>query len=166
MTKEQYLKWSAPYRGSKRRQNALKAADRLVTASVFISYPVFVLYTAFYRSERALLGTIGIPAAAFFAVSFFRRRYSAPRPYEVWGIAPLLNKDTKGKSFPSRHVFSVFVIGMTYFYYQARLGAVVFLAGAALAWIRVVGGVHFVKDVAAGAAFGILAGMCFWVLGV
>ena len=95
-----------------------------------------------------------------------RKLYSAPRPYEVWGIAPLLYKDTKGKSFPSRHAFSVFVIGMVYFYDKTALGAVVFFAGAVLSFVRVIGGVHFVKDVLAGAAFGVFAGMWFWVLGV
>ena len=55
---------------------------------------------------------------------------------------------------------------MVYFYDKTALGAVVFFAGAVLSFVRVIGGVHFVKDVLAGAAFGVFAGMWFWVLGV
>jgi membrane-associated phospholipid phosphatase len=166
MTKEQYLRWSAPYRGSRRKQWILNAADKLVTVSVFFSYPFFLFYIAFCKGGRELFWNIAIPGVSFCVVSLFRKLYSAPRPYEIWGIAPLLYKDTKGKSFPSRHAFSVFVIGMVYFYDKTALGAVVFFAGAVLSFVRVIGGVHFVKDVLAGAAFGVFAGMWFWVLGV
>ncbi len=164
MTEEQYKRLSKPYRESKGMRRCLAAADALITALIFLSYPVFLIYAVYNKSTPAFACDIMIPAVSFGFLSLFRRLYSAPRPYEVWDITPLLKKDTRGKSFPSRHVFSVFIIGMTYFHTFHILGAAVLLSGAALACIRVIGGVHFPKDVAAGAAFGILFGLLFWVL--
>lgn len=166
MTKEQYMQWSSFCRCSKKNKRALNTADKWITGAVFFSYPAFLLYIYFYKSLRGLFFHISIPAISFLAVSLFRKLYSAPRPYELWDIVPLLNKNTKGKSFPSRHVFSVFILGMAYFYEKRFLGVTVFLAGLGLSFIRVIGGVHFPKDVVAGAALGILFGMCFWILNV
>jgi len=105
-----------------------------------------------------------IPAVSFAAVSAFRAVYSAKRPYEVLDIQPLIKKETEGKSFPSRHVFSVFIIGMSFFYIAEPMGIAAFVSGTALAYLRVVGGVHFPKDVAAGALFGILCGLPYFFL--
>lgn len=163
MTKEQYVRWSAPYRGSSKKRQAVRAADRMITAVIFCSYPIFLAYLALCGSCRELAYSALIPAASFLAVSWFRKLYSAPRPYEVWDIKPLLKKDTAGKSFPSRHVFSVFVIAMAYFHALKPLGAAAMLLGAALAYIRVLGGVHFLQDVIAGALLGVLSGLLLWI---
>ena len=164
MTREQYERWSKPYRNSKSKQRILITADKLITALIFLAYPVFLLYVFLEQSPKDFICAVAIPAVSFCLVSIFRKWYSAPRPYEVWNMKPLLNKDTKGKSFPSRHVFSVFIIGMTYFHTIKILGTVVFFLGAALAFIRVIGGVHFPKDVLAGAWIGILFGLLFWII--
>ncbi len=164
MTKEQYEQWSEPYRKNKMRKNIFIIADKLITALVFLSYPIFLFYSVRNQSTDEFIKVFLIPASAFFAVSVFRKSYSAPRPYEIWDIKPLLKKDTRGKSFPSRHVFSVFVLGMAYFHTIKALGIILFFLGAVLACIRVIGGVHFPKDVVAGAFFGILSGLLFWIL--
>ncbi len=163
MTKEQYEQWSEPYRKNKLGQNILIMADKFITALVFVSYPVFLFYSLWNQSTDEFIKVFLIPAAAFFAVSVFRKSYSASRPYEIWDIEPLLKKDTRGKSFPSRHVFSVFILGMAYFHTIKVLGITLFFSGALLAFIRVIGGVHFPKDVVAGAFFGILSGLLFWI---
>ncbi len=150
MTEEQYKRLSKPYRESKGMRRCLAAADALITALIFLSYPVFLIYAVYNKSTPAFACDIMIPAVSFGFLSLFRRLYSAPRPYEVWDITPLLKKDTRGKSFPSRHVFSVFIIGMTYFHTFHILGAAVLLSGAALACIRVIGGVHFPKTLPRG----------------
>ena len=164
MTKEQYERWSKPYRNSKTKRHILIAADKIITILVFLSYPVFLLYTAFGQNPKDFICAVFIPAVSFLLVSVFRKWYSAPRPYEELEIKPLLTKDTKGKSFPSRHVFSVFMIGMTCFYTVKPFGAAIFLLGILLAYIRVIGGVHFPKDVIAGALLGIASGLLFWIL--
>lgn len=163
MTKEQYEKWSAPYRKGKTCVKLLVGADRIMTVTVFISYPVLLLYLIFLGDFRKFFCCILIPAISFLLLSIFRKIYSAPRPYEILDISPLIYKETKGKSFPSRHVFSIFMIGMTFFYIVKPIGIMIFILGVAMAYVRVIGGVHFPKDVAVGALVGILCGMLYYI---
>ena len=101
---------------------------------------------------------------SFLLVSVFRNLYNAKRPYELLEIQPLIHKDKKGKSFPSRHVFSVFVIAMTFLWLCPPAGVVFLVVGVLLALCRVIGGVHFPRDVIAGALAGIAAGACYWLI--
>lgn len=106
-----------------------------------------------------------VPGISFVVISVFRYLYCAPRPYEVFDLPPVIPKDTRGKSFPSRHVFSIFIIGMTFFWKMPLAGVLIGAAGIFMAVVRVLGGVHFPKDVIAGAALGILAGLVgfYWI---
>ena len=92
-------------------------------------------------------------------VSLFRKKFNAPRPYEKWQVKPLIPKDTKGNSFPSRHVFSIYIIAMAAWYVWMPLGVILCVAGGFLAAARVSGRVHFVKDVLAGYSAGVLMGI-------
>ena len=85
---------------------------------------------------------------------FLRYILCAPRPYEVFDTAPVIKKDTKGKSFPSRHVFSAFAVAASIFHFCRPLGTALGILGLVLAAARVLGGVHFIKDVAAGCILG------------
>lgn len=164
MTKEQYERWSAPFRRENRRVKYLKIADKLITGAVFVSYPALLLYLLLQENDRQFWFCFFVPACSFLLMSFFRSIYSAQRPYEVLDITPLIPKDTKGKSFPSRHVFSAFMIGMTFLFVIKPFGILILAAGTVMAYIRVVGGVHFPKDTAAGALLGILCGMLYFFL--
>lgn len=164
MTKEQYEKISAPYRKNEKSMKIIKRMDLLLTLIIYAVYPM-VLFTLLYQKcWLDFTKCLVIPAISFVAVSVFRKIYSAPRPYEVLDILPLIKKDTKGKSFPSRHVFSVFIIGMTVFFVSKPWGIVVFVIGILMGYVRVAGGVHFPKDVFAGAIIGILCGLFYYVI--
>lgn len=163
MTGEQYRRWSAPFRPSKRAR-ALRLLNRALTAGVFVLYPLLLADLALGRDGR-LMPCVLVPGSGFLVVSVFRRWYNAPRPYEALDIQPLKEKDRRGQSFPSRHVFSAFVIAVTGLWLFPPLGLALMGAGAALAWCRVILGVHWPRDVAAGAALGLLWGLAgFWLL--
>ncbi|MBO5303031.1 MAG: phosphatase PAP2 family protein [Lachnospiraceae bacterium] len=162
MTKEQYEKISAPFRRSKKGMTIIRCADKVLTVLIFAAYPVLIVYLLLQGLYARGIKCIAIPAISFVLVSAFRKVYSAKRPYEALDIVPLIKKDTVGKSFPSRHVFSVFIIGMTFFYINRPWGMVVGIVGILMGYVRVVGGVHFPKDVFAGAVIGILCGMCYF----
>lgn len=163
MTKEQYEKLSAPFRNPKRTR-ILNIVNKILTYICYILYPVLLLYLIILwdsRFWRALL----VPAIAFVLLSVIRKKLNRPRPYQILDIDPLIHKDTKGKSMPSRHVFCVFMIAMTWLWIIPWMGVILLIIGILMAVIRVIGGVHFPRDVAVGAVVGILAGIFgYWIL--
>ena len=158
MTKEQYIKITEPLRRDEEKTKKLVSLNQILTALVFMVYPLYmaVLYG---EKDPKLIKVILVPAVSFVLVTIFRKIINAPRPYEKFDMPPVLEKDTKGKSFPSRHVFSVFIIAMTIFYSHPGPGILLCLIGVAMAVIRVAGGVHEPRDVIAGAIIGIAAGV-------
>ena len=138
-------------------------ADFCVTALTVISY-ILVLIVFYNVGLIKFIEAVAVPGISFAAVSLFRLLYNAPRPYEVNDITPMSGKKTKGKSMPSRHTFSIFVIAMTVFYYDYRFGICLLFAGVILAALRVLERVHFVKDVVVGAIIGILCGLIYYIL--
>ena len=156
-----YEALSAPFAGHPRRLTALRWCNRLLTGGISLMYIcIIVLLTVKYKWWDLLLST-AIPAVGLAGVSVWRRLVDAPRPYEVRGIPCLLGKESAGRSFPSRHVFSAAVIAVTAWRLSPPLGAAALVATALLALIRMAGGAHFVRDVAVGAATGVLWGS-FW----
>ena len=139
--------------------NAVSGAGLLGFANAKAATPI--------EGPIALLYALFVPGISFVLVSVFRHIVNAPRPYEVFDGVPVIAKDTLGKSFPSRHAFSIFIIGMAFCACcpLAGAGPIILLLGVALAIIRVIAGVHFPRDVIAGALAGILLGYVgFWVL--
>ena len=158
MTKEQYIKITEPLRKNPVRAKQVKNLNHILTGFVFCMYPLYLLKLLTERNTwfiRALL----VPAVSFVCLSVIRRIINAPRPYEKFDIPPVLEKDTTGKSFPSRHVFSVFVIAMTVFYEHPGAGILLGIIGLLLGIVRVAVGVHEPKDIVAGAIAGIACGL-------
>ena len=102
-----------------------------------------------------LLTVTGVP---FVLVSILRRVINAPRPYELLEFYEKKPKGKSGRSFPSRHVFSVFVIATVLVTWNPTVAVLLFSAGALLALLRVALGIHFVRDVVAGALIGAASG--------
>lgn len=130
--------------------------NRFITVAIYISYFLF-LGIAFYFKSEHLLKYILVPAVLFVLVSIFRYFYNAPRPYEKYDFTPLYNKKTVGKSFPSRHVFSAFIISLMMLHFNIALGVVFLALSIVLAIVRVLAGVHFIKDVMVGSLISIVA---------
>lgn len=158
MTKERYERIAAPLRRHPHAVNALQGINRALTALCYFLYPLLLLWL-YLEADSRFWRCLLVPAAAFAAVSVFRAAYNAPRPYEQ-GIDALMKKKTMGHSFPSRHVFSAFIIAMAWWTVYPGIGAALLTVGALLAVIRVVGGVHYPRDVFAGAVAGIAA---WWI---
>ena len=88
-----------------------------------------------------------IPASGFVILSFLRKKINTPRPYEKWDIKPLLDRDSPGQSMPSRHVFSATIISMACLHASLTMGMICLTLSAFLGLVRVLGGVHYPKDV-------------------
>lgn len=165
MTKEIYIKITSPFQRDKDMAKALHKSNRVITGFVFVMYPLLLL-ALFLQKDPMLYRTIIVPLDGFIFVTVFRYLLNRPRPYETFGFEPVIKKDTKGKSFPSRHVFSAMIIAMTYVFCSPWQTVGYFLVGLAviLAAVRVFSGVHFISDVVAGLAAGILVAVIGYVI--
>ena len=164
MNKEQYVKMLSFLRERPRLLSFVLNTQRAITAAVYLFYPCILVYLLIFGDSRFLKVLI-VPAVSFALLSAVRYLINAKRPYEVFETPPLNGKKKKGKSCPSRHTFSVFVISFAAFYVCRPLGVVLSALGLLLAVCRVLCGVHFVRDVLLGAASGILCGVVgFYIL--
>lgn len=164
MKKETYIKIFTKIEKMPHGVCGLRFAGKILTYLTGIIYFVAVSGQLFQKEWTGAVALLLVPAVSFVAVSVFRKCYDAKRPYEIYGFKPLIAKDTKGKSFPSRHVFSIFIIGSSLFWIYPYAGGIVCLMGIGLAGIRVASGVHFPKDVAAGAVIGLVCGCMVKIL--
>ena len=125
----------------------------LASVAAFI-YMFFALWhESFYSVVRLLL----VCGAPFIVVSLLRRFIDAPRPYELYDFYILPPKDRRGRSFPSRHAYSAFSIGTCLCYLSPIAGAALLTLAALLCVARVLLGIHFIRDVLAGAVIGATA---------
>ena len=164
MNAEQYAALSRPFRDNPAALRMLLAVNYGLKWLCYLLYPILLILVGL-NEPALLLKEILVPAALFIGLSVFRRLYNAPRPYEALAIDPLMHKDTQGRSFPSRHIFSVFMIAMCWLAYCPTLGIVLLVGGVVMAATRVIGGVHYPRDVIAGALVAVLGGILgLWIL--
>lgn len=143
---------------------ALKFLNGLTGRSVYLDavfiflavYFIFILAGAhflfFWRARRLdlWLWSAAIAAAAYLTkplIGLLRFRF---RPFVMDGVNRLIDKTSVETSFPSGHTLIVFALAFGIFWLNRRWGAV-FLLGAFVVGIsRVIVGVHYPSDVAAG----------------
>ncbi|MFS1663642.1 phosphatase PAP2 family protein [Streptococcus sp. zg-JUN1979] len=154
-----YHAWTAPFRRYPKLVVILRLVNKSLTYLMYQVYPLFLLHIYLKDGWRSqLLALLLVPAASFLLVSLFRRLYNQPRPYETWDLAPLIIRTSKGKSMPSRHVFSATLISMCVLVSYPHFGACLLFLSLLLAICRVLGGVHYPKDVLIGYMLGIASG--------
>ena len=142
----------------------LRAFNRFMTVVMPMIYLTLLATT--YLQEglgKQVLIYVFIPASGFVILSFLRKKINAPRPYEEWDIKPLLDRDSPGQSMPSRHVFSATIISMACLHASLTMGMICLTLSAFLGLVRVLGGVHFPKDVVVGYACGLVWGVIFFL---
>ena len=142
----------------------LRAFNRLMTVVMPIVYLILLVIT--YLQEglgKQVWIYLFIPASGFVILSFLRKKINAPRPYEVWEIVPLLDRDSPGQSMPSRHVFSATIISMACLHASLSVGVILLVLSVFLGLVRVLGGVHYPKDVLVGYACGLVWGVIFFL---
>ena len=140
----------------------LKWTNRLVTLLMPLLY-FYVLWAAYLKASKTwiVLAYLLVPATGFIVLSVIRKRMNWPRPYELGTFPPLLNREGKGSSMPSRHVFSASIISTVAWGVHPLLSVLGLSLALLLAGVRVLAGVHFVRDVVVGFLSAILWGF-FW----
>ena len=141
-----------------------RSFNRLMTVAMPLVYLTLLVTTYLQLGLGQQVGVyLLVPATGFVILSLIRKKINHPRPYETWDIAPLLDKDSLGQSMPSRHVFSATIISMACFHAWILIGTIVLICSGLLALVRVLGGVHYPKDVLVGYACGLMWGFLFFL---
>ena len=142
----------------------LRTFNRFMTVVMPIIY--LTLLATIYL-QQGLGKQVGIylfiPASGFVILSFLRKKINTPRPYEKWDIKPLLDRDSPGQSMPSRHVFSSTIISMACLHASLTMGMICLTLSAFLGLVRVLGGVHYPKDVVVGYICALVWGVIFFL---
>ncbi len=171
MNAAQYERLTARLRARPGLCKALVVADRVLELAFYPAYVLLIAYLLFLGSpvqdssplNPLLLPCVLIPVSGLLVTSLLRKGLNRPRPYEALEIDPLIKKDTKGQSFPSKHAYSSVVIALCWWQANAVMGAVLLTAALAICLLRVVGGVHFPRDVFAGALIAFACASLFMV---
>lgn len=160
----------APLQDKPRLLAAIIWINTHITQTMYIFYPLLIIYLGYQASVagqhvlKSLFPFILVPGISFLILSMARKYYNQPRPYETWDIEPLIPKESSGESMPSRHVFSATIISMCALRVHVYLGILLLIYSLVLAICRVLGGVHYPKDVAVGLALGFLCGLVLFLI--
>ena len=135
MTAEHYhalYRWFDAHPAARRFVVAL---NRWLPLVPFVCYPVLLcllnvrLVQLFLARQSAapdlmpeIARSILVPGITFWVGTALRARLDRPRPYDQPGFTPLVQKDTHGRSFPSRHALSAAVLAMVWLYFYPAVG--------------------------------------------
>ncbi len=158
MTREGFLKIKVFFKGHIRLLYTAAAISKLSELAVYVSYPLFLLLLIINKNLYCIQSML-VCGIGFVLLTLFRKYINAERPYERYDFAPLIKKETSGNSFPSRHVFSAAVIGMSMLPVFSVWGAVILVLSLITALLRVLLGIHFIKDTVAGFLIGVMIGL-------
>lgn len=164
--KKIYEKQAAFYNARPRLKKALVFTGLALTWLSVAAYVAFAVVCLLVENptKRDFWRILFVPASCFILASALRILIDRKRPYEKDGITPLKPKTTKGKSFPSRHVVSAFVIAVTILRYLPWAGIALLISGAILAYTRFAEGVHYPSDLLFGALFGTAFGLLAFIV--
>ena len=122
----------------------LRAVNKFVVWVMYVAYIVILVWVE--KNDVLKAGPfLLIPGIGFILLSFIP-------------INPLIRRQKIGDSLPSRHVFSATVIAMCGFRLNLILGIILLALAVVSAITRVIGGVHFPRDVIIGFICGVICG--------
>ena len=178
MTAEQYRPISNWFSAHPFARRCVVVLDRWLPLVPFVCYPVLlcllnVKLFRLFAAARSIVPdfmlqiarSVFVPGMVFWGGTLLRARLNSPRPYEQPGFTPLVAKETHGHSFPSRHALSAAVLAMVWLYFYPVVGCVMIGITVLICILRVLTGVHHVRDVVCGAALGFVLGAAgMWLL--
>ena len=150
------------FRRSKRRTNAILYSGRICTQIFALSYLAFGAWLLIKRQTRTLI-LLGVALfACLVCIQILRFFFPRKRPFAC-GITPLIEKQSTGKSFPSRHTACAFTIATIAIKICGWFCIPLYVAGLWLAYTRFVLGWHYPSDLLGGAVIGGACGLIMFI---
>lgn len=156
MRMEQYEKIRQFFLLHKSGYKILKFLYKFLPYVVAVFYFIMILFLILQKDTR-LFRILFVPIFIFFVGTAMRSKINAKRPYEK-ELVPLIPKETKGNSFPSRHLLSAGVIFACAMYLH-QFVLILLILSIVIGICRVLAGVHSFLDVIFGFLFGLIAGL-------
>ena len=138
---------------------ALKLIGDFCSAVIAAVYLAEVILSFLFSEYTLAVGILVSAAVGLVLVSVVRIFIGAPRPYELYDFYEIKPRKWSGRSFPSRHAYSSFAIATLAALIHPLVALGTALVALSLCISRVLVGIHFIKDVVAGALIGIIAGV-------
>ena len=173
MTAEQYkpiYHWFSAHPAVKRLVVFL---DRWLPLVPFVCYPVLLcllnirLSRLFLTQKQAALDfmvliarSVFVPGLVFWGGTLLRSRLPFPRPYEQPGFTPLVAKESRGHSMPSRHALSAAVLAAVWLYFYPAAGCVMVGVALLICCLRVLTGGASCAGRGVRLCTGLCAGLC------
>ena len=99
------------FKRNKPCNTVLKLCYNFLPLIMFVSYGILIVFMFF--SDIKIFARITLsPLTVFAIVTFFRKIFNRPRPYEKFATTSVFGKNKKGESMPSRHTACAFIIAM------------------------------------------------------
>lgn len=165
MKEADYQKITTFCRKTKTREEIIVGVTKYLPDILVVAYPaaIVALLAQGYPLDR-LLRFILVPLSALVLVTVLRHAFHAPRPYDQMDFCPLLSHKP-GDSFPSRHTASSVIIAVAFWYVSPTLGIVASVLAAIVGLSRIVAGLHYPRDILAGAGISLAIGILgFWII--
>ena len=140
---------------------ALHFIYKVLPIIVFVTYPAMLL-RVFLFAPAELPKLVAVPLCVLVGVSLLRIIVNEKRPYERYGQPSVFHKETKGKSFPSRHTASAFIIAMALLYFDTTWGILGLITALLIEISRILAGAHYIHDVVASMVISIVVGWIFF----
>ena len=132
--------------------------SHILSATTAIVYLLFLIL-AYLRSPPLVLRILLLSAVPFLLVTGLRHLIPLARPTRRNGTP-----QKKSHSFPSRHAYSAFFIATVFFGFSPLVSYLLFPAAILLSALRVMAGIHYPRDVVAGAFLGVTAAILLLIL--
>ena len=154
MKRTEYVKMTKKLKAKPGLLKACIVANKVGPWVYGVLYGLFILLLA-PLSPMAAVRALLVPVGSFFLVQLVSNLLVYPKPYEKFGVEPAIPEDkADGHSIPCKQAYWYTMIAFVFLFmltFPYRLIGVVLLVGAAvLSAIRVIGGLHFTRDVIIG----------------
>lgn len=164
MNKERYMKNKEWFANHKTAKSILSFLYKFLPLIMVFTVPALIIIKGFMGIDQDFLRMIYVPACVLAEITILRKIIKKPRPYEDYETEPVINRDGKGQSMPSRHTASAFIIAMCAIPVSLPLTIVLLVISLIISLTRIFAGVHYISDVIAGALISIITGIIFFVI--